>query len=620
MAVKYHYTFRKHLNSLSNCKDEKLAARQNKAKNLLVDYHSDPEESLAAQIQFYQNLIEQQNQFYDEQVYQKKSWWQKILYFLGWKSQEESEYLAVIKEAKKDLKNAQKQQNPMHWYEKIIWYFVRKFIELVMRHKNTERTLSYLSHRTLLMVTDVPEYLEGSLGVDSFHDYCQDLQSFLDELPSNFTGRHRIESIQAKLRQCQQIEESLLIIRSQQSFFEKKDGTYDFEGPYIQDRVFEILDTIVNLKIGEKSLVQHGFVSKEGAHATVFEIEKVSDEGVRFRFYNIGAGLYGVASWKTLFVNLLTDRNQAPVKVTNEMTIESLISSDFIEQLVIPTIITSNTVEEGIRKMNTPLVQLRRLNKLHDDKRKVHFQLMGSCGQSCIDAWVETILNESEFVQFYCFRLKQSISKIDLLLSGDSLNDEESIYCQRMRLAAQVELAYLSGRLIIIAEQLDQDINNAFKKLQQARIENSSSKGKEPKELNINDINDYCQRKLFEERLTTKFSDVEQRDIMQVNHNSKVSVQHRKKKASTANKLSLGLLGTKTVVPLSEIERRQNKLAKTKLCQKITSLDHQKTMCKQLLFISQQHCRDTQEQRQIDDLVAKRTKHQEFSYSDLTIQ
>jgi hypothetical protein len=611
MAVKYHYHLRQQLNTLLNDNDTNLVSRGSKAQSLLTKYQSNPEESLAAQVQFYQNLIDKLSQYHNQAIYQKKTWWQTFLYFIGFLNQDESGYLAVIKQAKQQLKNAQREQNPLAWYDKVLWYFVGGAVGMVLQDKDTKRTLSYLSHRTLLMVKNVPDELEGSLTIDSFDNYRQDLEAFLETLPHSAMMEKRFRHIIDQLQHCHQVEESVLMKKAQHKFLQKLGRTYDIESICLTDRVFDALDTIVNLEAGETALFNHGFHSEEGAHATVFDVEKVSTDSVRFRFYNTGAGAHNTASWKTLFVNLVIDDSQTPIKVTDELSIQSLFKSDFIETLVRPTIIQAETVSDGVNLMNAPILKLYHAKQLHDDKKKLNYQFMGSCGQSCIDAWIENQLPESEFIQFYCYRLQLAINKIGELLEDESLTEEQKQYCRCMRKAAQVEIAFLSKKLDGVSEQLNLEIKKTYTRLQDVRRENALSKGKDPKTLTYN----YCQEKLAKDRLSRKFDSQQQKEIQQVNQASDIKIHVREKEG-----VSLGSLfsGAK-YIPLPSSQLNQNKLAKAKLCQKITALQQQVTRCQNLLFFSQKAVGVELNKGQFDTLVDKRMRNQALNYSDLKL-
>ncbi len=619
MALQYHYSLRQRLNQLfSNC--HQVGSVSNvAASRLLTSYHSNPETSAAGQVQFYQDFINKLNTYFDEHVYQKKTWWQTCMYFIGWISQEESTYLAVIKQAKHYLKESQKCQNPLSWLDNIFWYPYKKFILMPLLYKkNIQTRLRNISHRTLLMITDVPDYLEGMSSVDSYADYSSDIQAYLKEMQLDGDSRKRFEEIDEQLLQCHQVENEYYFRRYQYTLFREWGRSYELEEQCVNDRVFEVLYRIANLDIGERALFKHGFRSKNGSHATVFEVFRTSAANVIFRFYNTGAGTQDIASWYTLGKNLLTKSNKSPVKITGKIPLEYLFTSDFITRLVTPTLHEAETVREGVDCMNAPILELYYNNKLYDDERNIRLQFMGSCGQSSIDAWVESQLSESEFIRFYCHRLKESIIKIKQLLQDEILTEELRGYCQRMHIAALVELAYLGTQLKEFRKQLENDISKSFRLLQTARVENAGMKGKEPKFLDMATIGDYCQGKLAEHRLKATFSDEDRIEITQAKSN-KIDIYSTKKYKSTTYSLTLGLFGSVKMIPLSAEECKQNKLAKTKLCKQIIDLRQQEISCQHLFDDSEVQSSNENERRCIEQLVKKRTKKNSLHYSNLEI-
>lgn len=583
MPIHYHVQARFQLKKFLAKKNEHytLSEIYESARALLGEYKRSRESSVEGQSQFLSVLLEKLNHFYDEQVYQHKPWWKKILYFFSWLSEEESSVLSLIKTVKKDKDSISKAEDSIDSFSlKFNLFLLNKKTEELLTSclddlgHDVEQQLRYLSHRTLIDVAAVPKELEGNINYIAFKEYLTDLEDFMEKFP----GSIQDAEITRQLKNCEEYEKNLILRRIQLANIEKltKNSTVNsFKDEFLGNQTFTVLESIAQMPIGEQKLFPHGYISKTGGHATVFYVEKIDSEHVVFRFINTGSGASKAESWFTLMKKAFVNLSDSPIKITSPISINELATSNLIPQLLAPQLFPSSDNATAVNAMMEPLINLYQENRLHDDKRAIREQVMGSCSQSCIDAWLSTQLNECNMAQFQAFRLNKCIKKIDALLASSSLSSQQREYCESMRLAAYTSLTEINERLPDLISFLKHMDEENVETLMSVREGNSAYKNRAPKNLTREKIEEYCQQKVSDTRVCAKFSKQEQEKIHNHTLASTVVAKKKKVEANLANIFTFGILGTKVETPLTDEDRAYNKVIKVLLAKNILEIRQQ---------------------------------------------
>lgn len=585
MTMYYNFFLRRKLKALLDKKDNvyTLTTISEAIEGLLTEYEAHPEQSPEGKRNFFTALLEKASKFYDEQIYQHKPWWKKIFYFFGWLPKEESRVVSLIEDIKNRIRSIQKAEDSFDNF--IVKFGISMIAETakaaVLKHydelsTDLKQRLRYLSHRTLTDVLMVPKALEGNIVYIAYKEYKQDFDEFIKSLPKDIKESKRLTGFIKQLAHCEDHEQSMTLEKTRLQTIKNvlKESLDErpmqlFEDELVQNQTFKVLDAIATMKVNEQMLFPHGYTYKTGGHATVFYVEKINDDQVVFYFVNTGIGSQEIESWKTSFKNFISHSNTSPIKVTSPMNFKELAESNLIQKLIAPNIVDSTDQQSAVHAMIEPLVNLYQQNMLHDDKRTMRHQTMGSCSQSCIDAWLETQLNETELVQFQIFRLNKSIKEIDNLLKYTKLDATQQGYCMSMRIAAYASLEKINKRLSFLITGFEHQDKERVAILMSTRKENSAYKGKAPKELPLDRIEDYSQRKIDGNRVKSKFSQCEQEKINA--HTSKTPIDIKRKEVEThlINRLSLGFFGNKVETQLTQEERKHNKVAKVLLAKNI---------------------------------------------------
>lgn len=617
MSVHYNLVSRRNLKNFMQKpnKSYTLHSIYDEARTLHTDYKKNKEKSLVAQIDFLKSILEKNNDFYDTQIYSKKSWWKKIFYFFGWVPKDESRLLSLNKSLKKQIQSLEKMKFSFDFLDKWVLSIVDEQIDsLVDSEKDIDRQLSNLSHRSLLSVTDVPDYLEGNASVTAYRDYVSDLNDYISTLPEQSEIQLRLKRIAVQLKSCEEQEGRVLRHRTQTEYLIKNGRHQDVQtlNEQLHDEMtFEAIKKIDNLCPGESALFSHGFASTQGGHATLFEVEKLEKDSSVFLFINTGYGVQKSYSWLTLIVDNVFGLDKSPAKKTSPIDIDELVTGSLMPELLAPRITTAPDIKTGLQNMLQPLSELQRQGRLLDDDHQIKHQKMGSCSQSCIDAWFERQCKEAETIPFQIFRLKKTLSKIDLLLRNNTLNLRQREACRHMRVAVYVELRSLQARVNSLNENTRNILSNSLADLKRVREENSEAKDKTAKPVNFEDpdeLDRYCKIKTTQP-LNSKFSSQEQLRIKNASRET-VSVK-------TASRTFL-LFGKKR--KLSDEEIQENKLNKVLLAKQImhaSELSNRYSFLQQNLL--QQSGLNEEETKRIDQLVAYQREKGSVPYYSLQL-
>lgn len=560
MPIHYNYRARRHLKKLLKQSDKSLTLNTlyHEIKALLSQYDENCEISYAAQMSFLKSLFEKISSFYDEQVYQHKSFWRKFLYFIGWLNTEESKVISLIKQIASRIKRLEA-KSPLNFFDNLFYLSLKKKFDETCPNDN----IKYLSHRSLTRFKDVPDNLGGYARYIAFKDYIKDLQHFQKTLQSNTEGKKLINKLILQLQGCQN-DAKALKLHFQFCEDENTEKIKLLYEQFVQDNIFKIFDKILKLEIEETALFIHGFNTKEGSHASLYEVEKVGQEQVVFRFINTGAGINQVN--KVMNGGSSAGSSQSSIKVTCPIAIDTLITSNLIPQLIRPYIVESHDIKTGVNEMIAPILELYHQKQLFNDTRQVRHQSMGSCSQSSIDAWLETQLDEATLTDFHIYRLNAVLNQIESLLKLDRLGIKEREHYERMRIAASVELELLKIKLEAANCVLKKDKEEAIQTLTLVRKENSAYKGREPKPIFLEQ---YISDKLSPTRFQHITDVAEKKTIKETLPSRPVDVKTRKIDQDILYQLTFGFWGAKTETALTEEERRINKRNKQSLAQKI---------------------------------------------------
>ncbi|KTC69437.1 hypothetical protein Lbir_2176 [Legionella birminghamensis] len=567
MAVHYNLQARRNLRSFIKKQNQSydLQVIHEAARKLVDDYERNIEESLSARADFLLQISNKTASFYDEEIYNKKSFWGKILYFFGWLPPKERKLLSLTKNLEKRARTIEAEKVKWGFLDSLVLSLADDAIQSATDdEQNTDVLLKTLSHRSLLAVTDVPDSLQGTFRTNAYRQHILDLQDYLTTLPPNSPSRMRYEGILKQLLNCQEYEKRLWQYSARFKYLQSSGRFKDaliFQEEFLSEMVFNTVRAIDELEPGETALFSHGFTSLAGSHATLFEAERQdADDSAVLMFINTGYGVEKNYSWTTAFKSIFSS-GKSPAKVTAPISIDELATAPLVPELLAPWIIPSPSLESGLQQMLKPLSDLQTRGILFDGKPQVRHQVMGSCAQSCIDAWQEMKCTETESISFQIFRLKKTLDQINTLLRRTDLNFHQAESCRRMQVAVYVELNSLQSRLSAISEKTRKSIDTCLRSLDKAREENAEAKDKKPKEIDLKDekvLESYSQKKLSSSQ--AKFSRAEQDKINKVTLEDTISV-------ITAPR-SFFKMGKKR--KLTEEEVKENKLNKVLLTKQIT--------------------------------------------------
>lgn len=501
MFVQYNLSVRRQLKKLMSLQQDASTINLNQISSdldkLLIEYSDTCEESTKARLEIYNTINRYLNETYNQHVYRHKSFWAKVLYFFGWHPANEKNYFQVLKKVK-SLISSVDSTTLDKWLIKRVKSIIRD------DPNNIDAQIKYLSHRTLTNIHLTPEKLQGNIFRRAFADYCDDILSFLkNETDIDESTKKIFEDIFAKLHSCLESEDDNLLynfLMELKKNDQHKESIAAFQHSRIADISFDIINKIAELPVNKSVVFAHGYIG----HATLFEVCKIDENHVVFRFINTGNGVNEVESWRTTFINFISNHNRTPIKITSPISLNSLFNADnqgLIAQLVSPKVIDS---ENPSYQMLKPLISLYNNNQLHDDKKKIKYQVTGTCSQSCIDAWMENKLSEANWLSFKLHRQALTLAKIEKLLQQDSLTPEIRKQCEHMRIAAHLELAIMKKESETMLEKSKKHQDESSETLHALREKKASQKNSQPKI--IIDMKQYCQKKIELQRLNKKFS------------------------------------------------------------------------------------------------------------------
>jgi hypothetical protein len=589
------------------------------AKELIASYEENKEVSVKGQRHFYKTVLDALNQFYNQQIYQKKSWWKKVLYFFGWVPKEEKEAFSLMKNIKKTmgLVNESTDKSRLRTRLSFLYHQLKKEVVKQLNSSRIEikARLRYLSHRILTDVCDVPNELEGDAFFNAFQSSIDDLNALKNEMPDLFPEA-KVEVFIEQLQRCAQYQKMLVLhqtmlgsnyydfsIERSASLISDQDS---FTQELLLNQTFKVMDAIQQMDVNSQLLLSHGYRfnkgSECGGHAALFCVEKISNNSVVFRFINTGVGYIQMASQDTIS-NIVFNRSKKwPMKMTKPLDIHELGTSDLLKDLLAPQIIKFDDSKTALQAMLKPIKNLQRDGKLDDDpKHSMTPQVMGSCSQSCIDAWLGMQFNADEMCQFRIFRLKKCLLELNQLLASSSLDDKERRYCQIMRIAAYASLSQLQGDVVSEMEQLDCEKKGFVDQLHSSSVK--------PDKLAPDKIDSYCKMKVAIERVNKAFSKEKQQVI----------ASHMPLAPVTVHQPKPGVFWGRT--ELNDAQKADNKLAKTLLAKNILEINARKDrkMCvKGLMDKIDFSQMSDEEKNRLFDLKAKKTAQGVYTYSDLS--
>ena len=355
--------------------------------------------------------------------------------------------------------------------------------------------LTYLSHH-LMGNTDLNHHniLQGKVESSAYQHFLNDLSDFIDTqvIELDDPTKELINGLHQQIEDCSKFAQELDSIHVIKHLNEDKDAQHEL----VYDLSYQVQKSLFELPPGHSLIIPHGYSTPNGGHATVIECQKINNQEVIFKIINTGSGETETESYRTLFLSLISETLTRPVKVTSNMLIEEIYSTNFIEELLTPLIIEDKKSKE---KMTALFLRLYNEGKLHDDKHLLTLQVNGVCAHSSLLAWFKTKVPEPTFFLFQFITAQKALQRLDQFIANYNASEfSEDI--------SQVLLALReAGKKTVeeSANQLTREKRRITEEKMHLQSQLSSLLDKKGKRIeDIHDLPQYFEKKLRGERLT----------------------------------------------------------------------------------------------------------------------
>ncbi len=474
---------------------------------LFEKYNNAREDSHRAQYEYYEALLTPLKKL-SVLVHNKKTLWGKLIAFFGFRSSAEKELSTIIATIKITHANASTQHDQLY-YPNFLLRLMRFFgIELktLLKSPNYDQysaqdKLTYLSHH-LMGTTNLTHHkiLHGKSVSTAYQHFRNDLHDFIQHESSRIDKQmqKQFTYMLEQIDNCAKLANELDTI----SILNQFDNSEEIQQKFIFDLSYQVQKAIAALPPGESLIIPHGYRTQSDGHATVIECQKIDEQNVIFKIINTGAGETAIASYKTIFFSLISNKETRPIKVTSPLNLSDLINNQFIEMLLAPVIICD---DKSAAKMNNLFVSLYNEGKLHDDKRSLTLQTNGTCAHSSLLAWFKAKVPASTFLLFNYFTLHKALQRLKQFTANELSAPPENIdnILNELHIAALKTITIADNEFTIENKQIV-DENNLLK-LQLSSI--LSKKGKKIEA--ITNFTEYYEKKCR----NNKLSDQEQEQV-----------------------------------------------------------------------------------------------------------
>lgn len=485
------------------------------SKSLFEKYQKNPEVSLQGKFDFI-NRLHQAVTDYQTALWKTKSWWQRIIGFLGIIPFDEfTLHLALIplKESLKVIQSNYKEVHSPYLLLRILDFFgidiTNYFTRTGYNNYCEFEQIKHVSHH-LMGKTILNHYadLQGKPYSMAYQHFADDLNDFLSKANLDFATKEQFNQLLAKIEKGFPFSRELDYITALVAY-DSECKTVQRE-QFVLDYAFSLRKAIMELEISESILLPHGFrgdQSQTGGHATVIECTKVNDDGFVLRIFNTGSGEHQIASYKGLLISELTQNKKRPIKITSPLTTDDLINSDFIVNLVTPLIVPNSTAS-NMNKMNELFLQLYQNKKLHDDTNYLDLQTNGTCSHSSLLAWFKTQVSPHAYALFNDFVMSKAMFHLNILNQAHINNplmkiDKAPAYNLKTQMYADLkaagqltltdartQLAESRNSLQLESQRLKKDLDNLLKKKSKNVSQITDYTTHYAKKLNSNKLSD----------------------------------------------------------------------------------------------------------------------------------
>lgn len=494
-------TFIKDLSNQSAFSKREIGKSVQKALSLFKRYSASPERSYLAQQEYLAELLAPLHKV-NSIIYNKKNWWEKFVGFFGFISPEEEQLQSIIGIIEKSRTNAATTYNNIHYPNfifRILHFFGFELKQVWQRnhydHYQEKEKLTYLSHHLMGNVDlNHHEILQGKVRSSAYQHFLNDLSDFvhIQALGLDNQTKNLVNDLHKQIEDCSKFSYELDTIQ----VIKQLNNNKEVQQELVYDLSYQVQKSLFELPPGHSLIIPHGYVTANGGHATVIECKKINSQEVIFKIINTGAGETQTESYRTLFLSLISATLTRPVKVTSNMSIEEVLGTNFIEELLTPLIIEDG---QSMEKMTALFLRLYHEGRLHDDKHLLTLQVNGVCAHSSLLAWFKTKVPEPTFLLFQFTTAQKALQCLDQFIANYNVSEFTEDISQVL-----LDLREAGKRTVEdAARQLIHEKRRITEERMQLQSQLSSLLDKKGKQIeDIPDLPQYLEKKLRKEQLT----------------------------------------------------------------------------------------------------------------------